>query len=85
MMIPHHQAKVESEAKRSMTRTIRGESTSGGVAQDARQHYGSNMPMPSCIFHIVVDRMIVSRIRLEGRGVCISKCAAWGPENVADA
>jgi len=25
--------------------------------------------MPSCIFHIVVDRMIVSRNRLEGGGV----------------
>ena len=48
-------------------------------------HDGSNMPMPSCILHIVVDRMIVSRNRLEGGGVCICKCAAWGPENVADA
>jgi hypothetical protein len=28
--------------------------------------------------------MIVSRNRLEGGGVCICKCAAWGPENVAD-
>ena len=33
--------------------------------------------MPSCIFYIVVDRMIVSRNRLEGGGVCICKCAAW--------
>ena len=39
--------------------------------------------MPSCIFHIVVDRMIVSRDRLEGGRVCICKCAAWSPENVA--
>jgi hypothetical protein len=48
-------------------------------------HYGSNMPMTSCIFDIVVDRMIVSRNRLEGGGVCICKCAARGAENVADA
>ena len=41
--------------------------------------------MPSCIFHIVVDRMIVSRNRLKGGGVCICNCAAWSPENVADA
>ena len=26
--------------------------------------------MTSCIFHIVVDRMIVSRNRLKGGGVC---------------
>ena len=41
--------------------------------------------MTSCIFDIVVDRMIVSRNRLEGGGVCICKCAARGAENVADA
>jgi hypothetical protein len=41
--------------------------------------------MPSCILHIVVDRMIVSRNGLEGGGVRICKCAAWGPKNVADA
>ena len=40
--------------------------------------------MPSCIFHIVVDRMIVSRNRLEGGGVCICKRAARGAEDVAD-
>jgi hypothetical protein len=39
--------------------------------------------MPSCIFHIVMDGMIVSGNRLKGGGVCISNCAAWGPENVA--
>ncbi len=48
-------------------------------------HYGSNMPVPSCILYIVVDRMIVGRNRLESGGVRIRKCAAWGPENVADA
>ena len=41
--------------------------------------------MTSCIFDIVVDRMIVSRNRLEGGGVCICECAARGAENVADA
>ena len=41
--------------------------------------------MPPCIFHIVVYRMIVRRNRLEGSGVGICKCAARGPENVADA
>lgn len=34
--------------------------------------------MPSCIFHIVVDRMIVSRNRLEGGGVCICKVCGSG-------
>jgi len=29
--------------------------------------------------------MIVSRNRLEGGGVRICKCAAWSPENLADA
>ena len=41
--------------------------------------------MPSCIFHIVMDGMVVSGNRLKGGGVCISNCAAWGPENLADA
>jgi hypothetical protein len=41
--------------------------------------------MPSCIFHIVMDGMVVSRNRLEGGGVCIREGAARGPENVADA
>jgi hypothetical protein len=48
-------------------------------------HYRSSMSMPSCIFHIVVDGMIVSRNRLKGGGVRICNCAAWSPENVADA
>jgi hypothetical protein len=48
-------------------------------------HYGSNMSVPSCILHIVVDRMILSRNLLKGGSVGICKCAAWGPENVADA
>ena len=39
--------------------------------------------MSSCIFHIVVDGMIVGGNRLKGGGVCIGHCAAWGPENVA--
>ena len=39
----------------------------------------------SYVLHIVVDRMIVSGNRLKGGSVGICKCAAWGPENVADA
>ena len=48
-------------------------------------HYGRNVPVPPCILHIIVDRMIVNRNRLEGGGVRICKCAAWDPEIVTDA
>src|SRR5277367_479902 len=37
------------------------------------------------ILHVVVNRMIVSRNGLEGRGVRIGECAAWCAEDFADA
>jgi hypothetical protein len=43
------------------------------------------MPVSSCILDIIMDRMIVGRNRLESSCVRICKCAAWRPENVADA
>jgi hypothetical protein len=32
-----------------------------------------------------VDRVIVSRNRLESRGMRVRQCAAWGAEHLADA
>jgi len=41
--------------------------------------------MPSRIFHIVVDRMIIGGNGLEGSVMCICKCPARGAKNVTDA
>src|SRR2546423_5698687 len=48
-------------------------------------HYGSSMPVSARVLDIVVDRVIVSRNRLESGGMRIRQCAAWGAEYVADA
>jgi hypothetical protein len=37
------------------------------------------------ILHVVVNRMIVSRNSLEGRGVRVGECAAWCAEDFANA
>ena len=43
------------------------------------------MPVSARVLDIVVDRVIVSRNRLESGGMRIRQCAAWGAEYVADA
>jgi hypothetical protein len=43
------------------------------------------MPVSSRVLDIVVDRVIVSRNRLESGGMRIRQGAAWGAEYVADA
>ena len=48
-------------------------------------HHGSGMPVSARVLDIVVDRVIVSRNRLESGGMRIRQCAAWGAEYVADA
>jgi hypothetical protein len=40
-------------------------------------HYRGCVSVTPRILHVVVNRMIVSRNRLEGRGVRICECAAW--------
>ena len=48
-------------------------------------HYRSSMAVSARVLDIVVDRVIVSRNRLESGGMRIRQCAAWGAEYVADA
>ena len=48
-------------------------------------HHRSGVPVSTRVFDIVVDRVIVSRNRLESGGMRIRQCAAWGAEYVADA
>ena len=48
-------------------------------------HHRSSMPVSARVLDIVVDRVIVSRNRLESGGMRIRQCAAWGAEYVADA
>jgi len=48
-------------------------------------YHRSRMPMSARVLDIVVDRVIVSRNRLESGGMRIRQCAAWGAEYVADA
>ena len=48
-------------------------------------HHRSNMPVSARVLDIVVDRVVVSRNRLESRGMRVRQCAAWGAENLADA
>src|SRR5713101_6378655 len=48
-------------------------------------HYRSCVSMTLRILHVVVNRMIVSRNGLEGRGVRIGECAAWCAEDFANA
>src|SRR5260370_42009690 len=48
-------------------------------------HHRSAMPVSARVLDIVVDRVVVSRNRLESRGVRIRQCAAWGAEYVTDA
>ena len=48
-------------------------------------HHRSRMPVSARVLDIVVDRVIVSRNRLESGGMRIRQRAAWGAEYVADA
>src|ERR1700723_1808200 len=48
-------------------------------------HYRGCVSMAPRILNVVVNRMIVSRHRLEGRGVRIGECAAWCAEDFANA
>src|SRR5258705_13750323 len=48
-------------------------------------HYRGCVSMTPRILHVVVNRMIVSRNGLEGRGMRIGECAAWCAEDFADA
>ena len=48
-------------------------------------YHGSRMPVSTRVLDIVVDRVIVSRNRLESGGMRIRQCAARGAEYVADA
>jgi hypothetical protein len=47
-------------------------------------HYWSRVPVTPRILHVVVNRMIVSRNGLEGRGVRIGECAARCAEDLAN-
>jgi hypothetical protein len=48
-------------------------------------HHRSSAPVSARVLDIVVDRVIVSRNRLEGGGMRVRQCAAWGAEHLADA
>jgi hypothetical protein len=48
-------------------------------------HYWGCVSVTPRILHIVVNRMIISRNGLEGRGVRICECAAWCAEDFANA
>src|ERR1700677_4270075 len=47
-------------------------------------HYRGCVSVTPRILHVVVNRMIVSRNGLEGRGVRIGECAAWCAEGFAN-
>ena len=48
-------------------------------------HNRGYVSVTPCVLQVVANGMIVSRNGLEGRGVCIGKCAAWRPEDFANA
>src|SRR6476660_8164927 len=48
-------------------------------------HHRSGMPVSARVLDIVVDRVIISRNRLESGGMRICQCATWGAEYIADA
>src|ERR1700677_2870539 len=48
-------------------------------------HYRGCVSVTPRILHVVVNRMIVSRHGLEGRGVRVGECAAWCAEDFANA
>jgi len=48
-------------------------------------HYRGCVSVTPRILDVVVNRMIVSRNRLEGRGVRIGECTAWCAEDFANA
>src|SRR5260370_29666148 len=47
-------------------------------------HYRGCVSMMPRILHVIVNRMIVSRNGLEGRGMRIGECAAWCAEDFTD-
>src|SRR4051812_37277481 len=62
----------------------------GGARSDEGENlqamnHGSAVPVSACVLDIVVDRVSVSRNRLEGGGMRIRQCAAWDAEYVANA
>ena len=48
-------------------------------------HYRGCVSMTARILYVVVNRVIVSRNGLEGRGMRIGECAAWCAEDFANA
>src|SRR5277367_1306794 len=48
-------------------------------------HYRGSVSVTPRILHVVMNRMIVCRNRLEGRGVRIGECTAWCAEDFANA
>src|SRR6476660_2962749 len=47
-------------------------------------HYRGCVSVTPRVLHVVMNRMIVSRNGLEGRGVRIGECAAWCAEDFAN-
>src|ERR1700719_1842878 len=66
---------------------LRKERCSGSREREHLQamHYRGRVSVTPRILHVVVNRMIVSRNGLEGRGVCIGECAAWCAKDFANA
>ena len=66
---------------------LRKERCSGSCEREYLQamHYRPCVSMTSRILHVVVNRMIVGRNGLEGRGMRIGECAAWCAEDFTDA
>src|SRR5277367_268448 len=48
-------------------------------------HHRSCVSMTPRVFHVIVNRVIVSRNGLEGRGMRISQCTTWCAKDFADA
>src|SRR5258708_4744435 len=48
-------------------------------------HHRSNMPVSARVLDIVMDRVVVSRNRLESGGMRVRQRSTWGAEHLADA
>src|ERR1700733_4228326 len=66
---------------------LRKERCSGSREREYLQamHYRGRVSVSPRILQVVVNRMIVSRNGLEGRGVRIGECAAWCAKDFANA
>ena len=73
--------------KKHVADVLRKEGRAGSSEGENLQsmHHRSSMPVSARVLDIVVDRVIVSRNRLESGGMRIRQCAAWGAEYVANA